>query len=263
MIYYLSVVTIFQNETRFLKEWLEYHIMIGVEHFYLLDNNSTDNPLEILKPYIEKNMVSYLLWTEEFTTTENNARDQGLMAARVTSKWLAVIDLDEFLVPKCTDDLRLWLKNYEAYSAVVINWQMFGTSGIKIIPENKLMIEVLIKKADENHSNHTHIKSIVQPEHTYMLDNPHYGIYPYGFAVNPDKNRIDGPWGEICINDIQINHYCHHDLKFLKEQKLERLNKYRAETMENLIHVDNTYSCVIDKSILRFTNQLKINMGII
>lgn len=33
--YYLSIGAIFKDEARFLDEWIEFHLGIGVEHFYL------------------------------------------------------------------------------------------------------------------------------------------------------------------------------------------------------------------------------------
>ena len=41
--YNVSACAIFQNEAPYLKEWIEYHRLIGVEHFYLYNNGSTDN----------------------------------------------------------------------------------------------------------------------------------------------------------------------------------------------------------------------------
>ena len=39
---YLSVVAVMKDELRNLPEWLDFHRRVGVEHFYLYDNNSTD-----------------------------------------------------------------------------------------------------------------------------------------------------------------------------------------------------------------------------
>ena len=41
--YQLSVIAIFQNEDRFLKEWLDFYRVLGVDHFYLFNNLSEDN----------------------------------------------------------------------------------------------------------------------------------------------------------------------------------------------------------------------------
>jgi len=34
----LAVVAILYNEGRYLKEWLNYHILAGVDHFYIYDH---------------------------------------------------------------------------------------------------------------------------------------------------------------------------------------------------------------------------------
>ena len=51
--YTVAVCAIFKNESVFLKEWLEYHLLIGVEHFYLYNNFSEDNYQDILAPYLD------------------------------------------------------------------------------------------------------------------------------------------------------------------------------------------------------------------
>ena len=58
--YRLSLCLIFKNEAPFLKEWLDFHFMLGVEHFYMYNNNSTDNFREIIQPYIEKGIIRSL-----------------------------------------------------------------------------------------------------------------------------------------------------------------------------------------------------------
>ena len=45
---FLSVVAIAKNEAPYIKEWIEYHKLVGVERFYFYDNGSTDNTREVL-----------------------------------------------------------------------------------------------------------------------------------------------------------------------------------------------------------------------
>jgi len=56
--YYLSLMSMFKNEAEIMKEWLDHHLGHGVDHFYLVDDNSDDNYGEILKPYIQKKLVT-------------------------------------------------------------------------------------------------------------------------------------------------------------------------------------------------------------
>jgi hypothetical protein len=48
--YELTACLKFKNAARFLPEWIEFHQMVGFEHFYLYNNNSTDDYLGALAP---------------------------------------------------------------------------------------------------------------------------------------------------------------------------------------------------------------------
>ena len=44
--YNLSICAIFKNEAKYLKEWIEYHRIFGVDHFYLYNIGSRDSFLD-------------------------------------------------------------------------------------------------------------------------------------------------------------------------------------------------------------------------
>ena len=62
--YGLVICAIFKNEVPYMREWIEYHLHVGVEHFYLYNNNSTDGYLDVLQPYVEKGVVTLTEWPE-------------------------------------------------------------------------------------------------------------------------------------------------------------------------------------------------------
>ena len=37
--YEVSICAMYKNEAKYILEWIEYHLMIGVDHFYLYNNN--------------------------------------------------------------------------------------------------------------------------------------------------------------------------------------------------------------------------------
>jgi len=51
-----------KNKRQWLREWLEFYLMMGAEHFIIYDNGSTDLPLEVLQSYIDQGLVTYLPW---------------------------------------------------------------------------------------------------------------------------------------------------------------------------------------------------------
>lgn len=101
----LVVGAIIQNQAPFLKEWLEFHMLVGVERFYLFNNLSTDNFESVLEPYIESGIVKLDHWPVEIKTQEDFNNIQCSAYRRIvdltaeSAKWLALIDVDEFLYP--------------------------------------------------------------------------------------------------------------------------------------------------------------------
>ena len=125
--YTVAVCAIFKNESVFLKEWLEYHLLIGVEHFYLYNNFSEDNYQDILAPYIEKGQVTLTEWPVQFGQLP--AYKDCFQKAKDETRWIAYIDLDEFICLRREQNIRNWIQKYDKYPTVYVNWKQFGTSG--------------------------------------------------------------------------------------------------------------------------------------
>ena len=105
-IYNASICAIFKDEAVYLKEWLEFHLMIGIDHFYLYNNFSTDNYMEILKPYIEKNIVTLKEWPVK--AGQLSAYDDCYNNYRNESQWICFLDIDEFICLYKEEDIKIW-----------------------------------------------------------------------------------------------------------------------------------------------------------
>jgi hypothetical protein len=66
--YEIAVCAVFANEGRYLKEWLEFHLLMGVQHFYLYAGESTpgDPWKAVLKPYEDEELVSFSRFKTSF-----------------------------------------------------------------------------------------------------------------------------------------------------------------------------------------------------
>ena len=95
--HYLSVCAIAKNEGSYFKEWIEWHRKQGVEKFYIYDNESADCTKEVLQPYIESGLVEYTYFPGQ--KRQLAAYDDCFERHRLDTRWLAIIDLDEFIVP--------------------------------------------------------------------------------------------------------------------------------------------------------------------
>ncbi len=55
----LAICAIFKNEAPWLKEWITYHhSALGVNTFYLYNNDSTDSFKETLQPFVDQGIVN-------------------------------------------------------------------------------------------------------------------------------------------------------------------------------------------------------------
>ena len=97
-LYDLAVVAIMKNEGHYLKEWLDYHLLAGVEHFYLYDNESPDNQAEVVKPYVEAGLVDYFPLPGK--AMQMVAYNDAVNRFKFQCRYMAFIDGDEFVYPK-------------------------------------------------------------------------------------------------------------------------------------------------------------------
>ena len=137
--YTFSICAIFRNEATFLREWIEFHLLVGVEHFYLYNNFSEDNYLEILQPYIDSEIVTLTDWPIE--SGQLSAYLDCFNRYKEHTEWIAYIDLDEFICMRKEIDIKDWIRPYKNYPTVYVNWKMFGISGIMEHDKQKTVIE--------------------------------------------------------------------------------------------------------------------------
>lgn len=222
--YYLSIGAMFRDEGRFLEEWVEYHLMVGVEHFYLYNNNSTDNWKEVLQPYIDRNIVEVIPWPSsspnDFIPRQLHAYHDCLTKSRNTTTWLALIDLDEFIFPHKERSITETLKKYFATAgAIYVQWHNFGTQE-KTLSSQDRVISSLTACAETLHSENMVGKSIVRPTQvSNSIWHPHHVPllnkleYPYYNGSN-EKLVYSDERTEVILNTypskdiININHYC-------------------------------------------------------
>lgn len=268
--YELAICAIFQNDAPYLKEWIEFHKIQGVKHFYLYNNRSEDKYLAVLLPYIYSREVTLVQWDKTYdhangqawTDVQCGAYEDCIQKFGLESNWLAILDTDEFLY--CPDGKKLtkFLKQYEKYAGVCVNWLMFGTSHVYDIPKKRLMIEVLTRCAEQTNMANFHVKSIVRPELVSRCKNQHYCHYKLGgYALDANFRRVDGAYTQtVLLDKIRINHYWSRTEKFLNEYKIPRRNAMYGEDGEPLRRQAEEYNQAEDKAILQFVKKLRSAM---
>ena len=205
-LYYLAVCAIAKNEGPYFKEWIEWHHKMGVEKFYIYDNESTDCTKEVLQPYIESGLVEYVFWPGR--KMQLPAYDDCFEKHRTETRWLAIIDLDEFIMPIKNKNIPEYLRQMEDFSSVEINWLVYGSGGAKERQPGGVMERFRCHSLPE-HKLNTHVKSIVDPRRVCTMIGCHEAARISGFAADSHGTPLSKGFRDRKPQQdiIRINHY--------------------------------------------------------
>lgn len=242
--YELGIVTMFRNEANYLKEWIEYHHMLGVDHFLLYNDRSVDHWAEVLEPYISSNLVEVIDWHKDITVRLPNneimplfptwqvmAYKDALSRAKGNTKWLAFIDVDEFILPKKNATLLECLNQFfPTADGVYICWRNFGTNGVYINPGEPILTQ-LTSASHPLHPRNAAGKSIVKVDEVVIdsVWSPHQLVLKQGAQYYNGSGRplyFNG-WDlqvdpQHTSDHIQINHYAMRDENFYQNVRLPK-----------------------------------------
>lgn len=154
--YGLSVCCLVQQEAPYVAEWIAYHRLLGVDHFFVYDNNSTDDLASVLKPYVDLGWVTLQklhLQVNQSTDVIASVAEECNGDPKNLSKWLAMFEVDEFMVlvggREMTSPgvLPRLLKKYEnkGCAGLILDRLNFGSGGHREPPEG-LVIEQYVER---------------------------------------------------------------------------------------------------------------------
>ncbi|GFZ86309.1 glycosyltransferase family 92 protein [Dyella caseinilytica] len=269
----LAICAIFKDEAAYLREWVEFHQLMGVERFYLYNNNSSDRYLDALHMHIESGAVVLHEWPQQHAQLQ--VYEHCLKTHGKETDWLAFLDADEFLFSPKAKLLPDVLADYADHPAVGVNWVMFGSGGHKHKPKGGVLENFLrrgqldaglpyphLLRADGSYRpENSHIKSIVQPSKVESCPNPHFMLYANGtHAVDENHQPIEGPFtAKVSVEQLRINHYWSKS----EEECLHKFAKGladgngRRDWSEFLAH-EEIHKGVHDDTVLRVVAQLGV-----
>jgi hypothetical protein len=210
--YTLSICTVFKNEAHILDEWIRHYLARGVDHFYLINDHSTDDYKNILDTFGDR-----ITLFQNDVETSNLGRqsliyEKYLRPVLNTSVWMAILDMDEFLYSPVTMDIRDILNKHVRYAQVVVDWLHFGSSGNIQQPKSVVDGFPMRARMDTTKPYYSY-KSIFR---TAALKG--FGIHRQ--TVHGDTLHIHSEEGSPV--DLVINHYTIQSLDFFMRIKATR-----------------------------------------
>ena len=205
----LALVAIFKNERHILEEWILHYIKQGVDKFYLINNGSNDNYLDILEKYKNDKILDLVNDSKRYSQVE--LYNKYFLEKRNKCEWLMICDLDEFIYARngysrIIDYLDSLDKNI---GQIKIPWKMFGSSGY--INQPDYVVKSFLKRQSYNIKQKINCKSIVRGTHCLRLDiHQHHSS---GSVINCDNTPDLNPFNFTTVSENKLNNcflHCNH-----------------------------------------------------
>jgi Glycosyltransferase family 92 len=195
-----------RDEARYLEEWLEYYLAAGVEHFFFYEKLSQDNYRSVLKPYINRDLVT-LFDNWPHVPVSPAAEQDCILRSIGRFEWVGFIDADEFVVIQDGRGIDEFLSQFRTAVSVALHCYVFGSGGHKKRPAGPVTAEYTRRAAEPN----VHVKCFVHPECVAKYRNPHSWYYrSMRCAVTETWRRVSGSLSTpASAKSAWINHYHH------------------------------------------------------
>lgn len=216
----IAIVLIVRNEARHIAEWARFHHDAGVAQFIVYDNACSDGTIEVLRASLPVDALTVIPWAQPRfrTVTGREIHNQVLAYAHALMnfgprfRWMAFIDVDEFLVPVAANSIPQAMEGLDEAAHVSLPWQMFGRGGHDTPPEGGVVANYVQRAADPFGLTHgLNFKCLVDPARVtevgvdgFAIDGRHEGVNDAGQpAAHADRTKR----AFSSRVRLQLNHY--------------------------------------------------------
>ena len=250
----MNICAIAKNESLYVREWILFHEIVGVDHFTIYNNNSTDSMVEVLQPFVDRGLVDLVDWP--MPNPSQPPAYQHYIHSHRGPWWTAFLDCDEFLWSPAFATIEEAL-NTLPRSAVGVNWLVFGSSGqVEYSPEP--VIQRFTGRPFSSHPVNQHIKSVIWMDQNVLIgSDPHFFQVQHG-TVNEKAYPVSGPFSQHSSDLLRINHYSTKSLaEWRKRILLGKPDRAGVEVREQEWYWDRQQQEVDDREIWRYLPALK------
>lgn len=201
-----AICLLIKDENDYVNEWLDWHVSLGFEHFYIYDNGSqipiSDTVNKVYKPY-----CTFIDFSGDHKNTQMDCYNDVFIKYGKSIKWLAFIDTDEFIRTIDGSNINDFLSDYEECDGLYIRWIMYNANGLwkkDSRPQRERFTKVsshILRKPCG--------KSILRPErvHSVGVHFPDCRIGEYNI-VDSNKKLMKWALSDFSEDDkIVIDHY--------------------------------------------------------
>lgn len=228
MTFALSVAAIFKNESHGIREWVQHYLHHGVEHFYLIDDGSTDNYLPEIQDYIDQEKIHLFIldnWNV-YLGRQKDIYNTFILPRLKESTWWLICDLDEYVWCPEHIDLKYHLNQLVGViGQIQIENLYFGSNGY--IQQPKKIVQSFTKREHKTPTGPGLRKYFVNSNFTFTSLNVHHATFA---NLEEEKHNFIYLSHDYYI----LNHYNLQSKEFWFNVKCKRgdVDNYRQRSEE-------------------------------
>lgn len=196
----VCLLAIAKNEDKYIDEWVNYHLSLGFDDIYILDNNDVGNELNIKKKHlfiIPYNGISFRdpgegYPNKQMDIKQGEAYNYALKSIKKKGyTHLMVLDIDEFLELKDCDNVKDFIHKYMELSdkpICGIVWEVYDDNDIiyekdckESVIETYTRIQTKMEPYVYNKNQVSYVKSLIELHKDTYYKSPHF---PDGYIEN-------------------------------------------------------------------------------
>lgn len=237
MVVYLCALA--KNEHKYINEWVNHYIKLGVDKIFLFDNDDKGSPY--IGDFIDKELRSKVRIINargiHYKGVQHDFYSNFYEIENRNFDWCLFCDIDEFLVG--IDDIKQFLKQpkFITYEQIRVKWKLYGDDNKITRDMSKPLLGAFSKEITKSYSRdlkrevrlQDQAKSIVKGHlKNIMFTSVHFAIHKPNTLL-----RSCLPSGKLCESATTIyedyskevvflNHYMTKSLTEFIEQKMNR-----------------------------------------
>jgi hypothetical protein len=205
-----------KDEGKYLKEWILYHKLIGINNFDIYLHNNSDNSKKILEDLgiIAKNVSSNNLGFSIKNTFYTDIISQA------KTEFVCCLDIDEFIFLPTYQNINefLSLSHFDGFGGIVLHQNIFGSNNHQKSPDGLVIENYITRHPDDldfpkNYPDFKNpydlfkmIKTIIRKRyfqkvldsHEYIMSSP---------TVDENAELYSTYKCKRSLSNIRINHY--------------------------------------------------------
>jgi len=127
-----AVFTNIKDEHRYLEEWIEYHIRLGINKFILYEDEGSESHADIINKYAKVTNIDFYdnILRKDSEEFKDMTCFKHIYENYNDIDWLIKLDPDEYIVMPGTDTIDDMLYNVDSkFDQITLFWKLYNANG--------------------------------------------------------------------------------------------------------------------------------------